>query len=76
MLLKLNKQYQNEGVELSLLQDDLEIEVYGDKEKLKQVIVNLISNSLKYTNEGSVEIIVGSKIKVCHYYCKRHRNWY
>ena len=51
------------NISVSLIQDDSEIEVYGDKEKLKQVVVNLISNSLKYTNEGSVELLVYQKSK-------------
>lgn len=42
---------------------DREIEVYGDKEKLKQVMINLISNSIKYTNEGSIKINVIDRAK-------------
>ncbi len=52
-----------EDVTISHIQYDLELEVYGDKEKLKQVIVNLITNALKYTNKGGIEIIVTQKIK-------------
>jgi two-component system, OmpR family, phosphate regulon sensor histidine kinase PhoR len=36
--------------------DDLE--VFGDKEKLKQVMVNLILNAIKYTETGKVEVLV------------------
>jgi two-component system phosphate regulon sensor histidine kinase PhoR len=36
--------------------DDLE--VFGDKEKLKQVMVNLILNAIKYTEDGKVEVLV------------------
>jgi two-component system phosphate regulon sensor histidine kinase PhoR len=36
--------------------DDLE--VFGDKEKLKQVLVNLILNAIKYTEIGKVEVLV------------------
>lgn len=52
-----------EDVTISLIQDNLDLEVYGDKEKLKQVIVNLTSNSLKYTNEGTIDLIVTNKVK-------------
>ena len=34
------------------------LKLFGDKDRLRQVIVNLISNSIKYTEVGQVEIIV------------------
>lgn len=40
-----------------------EIEIYGDKEKLKQVFNNLLSNAIKYTSEGVIKIIVVEKTK-------------
>jgi two-component system phosphate regulon sensor histidine kinase PhoR len=36
--------------------DDLE--VFGDKDKLRQVLVNLILNSIKYTEKGKIEVLV------------------
>jgi len=51
------------NIELLLLDFDKEIEVYGDKEKLRQVLINLISNSIKYTKDGKIEIEVTDKLK-------------
>ncbi|MCF8262778.1 MAG: ATP-binding protein [Melioribacteraceae bacterium] len=34
------------------------LQLFGDKDRLKQVMVNLISNAIKYSEEGQVEIIV------------------
>jgi len=34
------------------------LELYGDKDKLKQVIVNLLQNAIKYTEKGKVELQV------------------
>jgi two-component system phosphate regulon sensor histidine kinase PhoR len=34
------------------IDDDSEILVFGDKEKIRQVLINLIENSIKYGNEG------------------------
>lgn len=40
------------------------LQVFGDKEKLKQVFVNLLQNSIKYTDEGNVEIILEEEKKL------------
>ena len=34
------------------------LQLFGDKIKLKQVFVNLIQNAIKYTEKGSVEVLV------------------
>lgn len=34
------------------------LQLYGDKDKLKQVVVNLLQNAIKYTEKGEVEIMV------------------
>ena len=52
-----------DGLELKMNEFNKEIEIYGDKEKLKQVLYNLIGNSIKYTEKGTVEIIVEEKNK-------------
>ena len=44
-------------VEQSDLDDDI---IYSDKEKLWGVLVNLISNAIKYTEQGHVEVLLGS----------------
>ena len=33
------------------------LELYGDKDKLKQVVVNLLQNAIKYTEEGKVKLL-------------------
>jgi PAS domain S-box-containing protein len=33
--------------------------VYSDRQKVKQIIVNLLSNALKFTHEGGIHITVG-----------------
>lgn len=39
------------------------LQVFGDKEKLHQVFVNLLQNAIKYTDEGSIEIIIEEEKK-------------
>ena len=39
------------------------LQVFGDKDKLKQVFVNLLQNAIKYTDEGSVEILLEEEKK-------------
>ncbi len=42
---------------------DLPSELYGDKEKIKQILVNLLTNAAKYTDKGTITLDVSSKIK-------------
>jgi len=50
IVLNFEKEFLNK--EIKLIFYDKEIVVHGDKDKLSQVIVNLISNALKYTLKG------------------------
>lgn len=42
---------------------DLPEFLYGDESRIKQICVNLLTNSVKYTNEGYIELKVSSVIK-------------
>lgn len=50
------------------LKEDLQ--VFGDKEKLRQVFVNLLQNAIKYTDEGKVEIILEEDKKLVSIFIK------
>ncbi|HEX9252627.1 MAG TPA: ATP-binding protein, partial [Ignavibacteriaceae bacterium] len=39
------------------------LQVFGDKEKIRQVFVNLLQNAIKYTDEGSIEILLNEEKK-------------
>jgi signal transduction histidine kinase/CheY-like chemotaxis protein/CHASE3 domain sensor protein/HPt (histidine-containing phosphotransfer) domain-containing protein len=49
------------------VEKDLPSQLYGDPFRLKQILFNLISNAVKFTNMGSIEIIVCSEQKDKHY---------
>ncbi len=48
------------GLEFSFENDpDMPSEYYGDEVRIRQIMNNLISNGIKYTNEGSVKLKIG-----------------
>lgn len=54
---EVRKQEKNVSLHL-VLADDLPYLLKGDKGKVKQVIDNILSNAIKYTDEGSIDLTV------------------
>ncbi|WP_430885309.1 response regulator [Fusibacter sp. JL216-2] len=46
-----------------IIQSDFPDMVIGDPTRIRQIIVNLVSNAVKFTHEGEVTIYVGSEVK-------------
>jgi two-component system phosphate regulon sensor histidine kinase PhoR len=51
------------GLELLFYPVRNDLEVFGDKEKLKQVFVNIIQNAIKYTEKGKVVVLAEEEKK-------------
>lgn len=56
---------QSKNINLSYRTAKKKITVFGDRDKLRQVFVNLIQNSIKYTETGSVEVIAEEEEQFC-----------
>ena len=44
------------GLEIVFTPSDENVEVYADSNRLEQVLTNLVSNAIKFTTEGNIEI--------------------
>lgn len=49
---------EEKGLQLILNPFNEKLQLFADKSKIKQVMVNLISNSIKYTDNGKIEVSV------------------
>ena len=55
---------EKKGLVLTFVSDsELPHTVYGDMEKIRQVLLNFIDNSVKYTEKGSIEVSVKTIVK-------------
>jgi len=51
----------SEGLNLELLKDrDVPQFIYADINKIRQVFINIIGNSIKFTSKGGISIRVGN----------------
>ena len=54
---------EDKNLELNYIPSRDDLEVFGDKDKLRQVLVNLILNAVKYTEKGKIEVLIEEENK-------------
>ncbi len=47
-----NERMQEQGLALEIIEPETYVEVYGDPDRIRQIVVNLLENSRRYTNSG------------------------
>lgn len=57
----LRRQAEARGLTLRFMISDPELRLMADKDRLAQILVNLVSNSIKFTEEGEVTVTLGLK---------------
>ena len=55
-----SNQAQAKGLRLTVLDEDAGPPLLGDNARLRQVLLNLLSNALKFTHEGGVTVLVSA----------------
>ncbi len=54
---------EEKNLQLNLYEIRPNLQLFGDKDRIKQVLVNLISNAIKYTEEGNIDVAVEEESK-------------
>ena len=61
--LELEDQIKEKGLNLILEEKVKNIELFADKDKIRQVFINIINNSFKFTEKGYIKVILNLKDK-------------
>lgn len=61
----------NKKLDISMeVMNSLPCMVYGDEKKVRQIVLNIVSNAIKYTKDGYVQIRVSSFVEKEQFYLK------
>ncbi|HSP88655.1 MAG TPA: ATP-binding protein [Ignavibacteriaceae bacterium] len=63
MILEFQPIAQEKNIELIYYPASEDLQLFGDKSRLKQVFINLITNAIKYTEQGKVEVLIEEEPK-------------
>lgn len=55
---------EEKNLKIKFTESEKKFQVFGDKNKLRQVLNNLIQNAIKYTDKGSVEVALEEETKI------------
>jgi len=59
---EINPQAKEKGLSLNFIYDDKVNDLISiDEDKLKQILINIIGNSIKYTEKGSIDVKISNK---------------
>ena len=61
--LELESMIKEKGLKFILEERTKGIELYADKDKIRQVLINIINNSYKFTDKGSIKLTINKKDK-------------
>ena len=64
IILELGFKAESKNIHLNFQKISDKIEVKADREKLKAALFNIVDNSIKYTQEGSVDVVVKKQDKI------------
>lgn len=70
VIAELKQNAESKAIELALGTINPNLEVFGDKNRLRQVMVNLVTNAIKYTEMGKVEVGLIEETKRCKIYVR------
>ncbi|MCR4716482.1 MAG: response regulator [Lachnospiraceae bacterium] len=59
-----NVRAKSKNIELNIINDpSIPAKLFGDDTRIRQIMINLLTNAIKYTKDGSVTLIVKGEIK-------------
>lgn len=61
--LELENMIKEKGLKFILEERSKSIELYADKDKIRQVLINIVNNSYKFTDKGSIKLTINKKDK-------------